>query len=92
MIDIPSQRVGEAERDIGFVAIDDHCDKQPVERVPDGFVVGERRKGCHDTGAVLRDVAAVQAQALMKLISMDAWGSLVSNARFALNGYSQSWA
>jgi hypothetical protein len=64
VVDISAQRVHKAECDVGLVAVHDHRDEQAVQGVPDPRIVGERREGLQDSGAVLRDVTAVQTQAL----------------------------
>ena len=54
-----------AERNVGVVAIHDHRREYAVQRVPDCKIGGERGERREDPGAVLRDVQAVQPQALL---------------------------
>src|SRR5579862_6894444 len=57
--------MGEAEGGIRLVAIDDHRHEPPVYRVPDRSVAGERWEFFEHPGTMFRDVAAIEAQALL---------------------------
>ncbi len=52
----------EAERGIRFIAVDDHRDKEPVQRVPHVEAVGERGERRQNPRTVFRDVAAVESK------------------------------
>ena len=65
MADVAPYRMREAEGDVGVVAIHDHRHEQAVQCVPYRRVGGQRGECREDPRPVLRDVAAVQPQALL---------------------------
>ncbi len=62
--DIATYGMRKTERDVGIVAIDDHGREHAVQRLPLGRIAGECGESRKNLGPVLRNVAAVQPQAL----------------------------
>ena len=65
LADIAAQGMGEAEGGIRLVTVDDHGREQPLDGVPKGGIVRERRERGANPRPVLGDVAAVQLQAFL---------------------------